>query len=76
MIRLAKLGPRLKVPSMFCWVICFLLIAYPLSFRPGMWLEEKGIISGDTAETIYSPLFSLAAKSDLFSKVLYWWQLF
>jgi hypothetical protein len=67
-----KLRPRLKLPSVVCWIAFLLLIVYPLSVRPVGFLISKGILPGEAFE-IYKPLYLVTKVWSSLNDFLNWY---
>jgi len=44
------------------WALCILLLAYPLSAGPAVWLEIKVPATQPTVEALYKPLSTLCER--------------
>jgi hypothetical protein len=55
------------------WFICSLLILYPLSFGPALWVIQKFPGMKPHSKVFYSPLTGVCAKSDTLDRLLDWY---
>jgi hypothetical protein len=50
-----------------------MLVVYPLSIGPAVWLENTGFLSVDAIEAAYAPLIGL--ESETWNRLLNWYLL-
>ena len=62
-------------PGVAFWatvVVIVVLLAYPLSFGPACWLNERGLVGRAAVSAVYSPVLATAENGRL-PKVIDWY---
>ena len=65
-----------KKPGVAFWataVVVVLLVAYPLSFGPAVWLTARGLFSESTVQSFYLPILWSAGQAETLADGLDWW---
>jgi hypothetical protein len=69
------MSDRKKPPAGF-WITVALvavLVGYPLSFGPAIWLTARGYFRESAVQSFYMPILWSAAQAELLEDGLVWW---
>ncbi len=64
-----------KKPGVAFWatvVVVVVLVAYPLSFGPACWMNERGFLGATVVSALYSPVLVTAENRQL-PKIIDWY---
>ena len=65
-----------KKPGVAFWATVALvavLVGYPLSIGPAVWLTARGYFRESAVQSFYMPIFWSAAQAELLENGLDWW---
>jgi hypothetical protein len=65
--------PRRAGAGLALWLTLLLLVAYPLSVGPAVWLAERNVVPKKAVEVVYAPLEALAEHSQFAGRFLDWY---
>jgi hypothetical protein len=64
--------PKKRRGAWIWWPVVLLIVLYPLSVGPAMWLVTSPALD-KTVSTIYAPIFWLVGRSDWAASVVEWY---
>ena len=70
------MAARDKKPGVAFWatvVVVVVLVAYPLSFGPAIWLTARGYFRESTVQSFYMPVLWSAAQAESLENAVTWW---